>query len=50
MGISLLKRLENDEIRGIPGLVKITEMIRESRLRWYGHVLRMDGEERLRRT
>ncbi|XP_066980998.1 uncharacterized protein [Macrobrachium rosenbergii] len=43
MGISLLERLENDEIRRRAGLVKMT--VRESRLRWYGHVLRMDDEE-----
>ncbi|XP_064102639.1 uncharacterized protein LOC135212798 [Macrobrachium nipponense] len=45
MGISLLERLENDEIRRRAGLVKITVVIRESRLRLFGHVLRMDDEE-----
>ena len=25
-------------------------MIRESRLRWYGHVLRMDGREKVRKA
>ena len=50
MGISLLERLENDEIRRMAGVVKITEMIREARLRWCGHVLRMDGGERVRRA
>ena len=50
MGISLLERLENDDIRRMAGLVKITEVIRESRLRWYGHVLRMDGEERVKKA
>ena len=50
MGISLLERLENDEIRRMAGVVKITEMIREARLRWCGHVLRMDGGEGVRRA
>ncbi|XP_064120190.1 uncharacterized protein LOC135224796 [Macrobrachium nipponense] len=49
MRISLLERLENDEIRRA-GLVKITEMIRKARLRWYGHVLRMDDEEGVKRA
>ncbi|XP_064101858.1 uncharacterized protein LOC135212417 [Macrobrachium nipponense] len=48
MGISLFERLDNDEIRR-DSLVKITEVIRDSRLRWYGHVLRMDDEEGVRR-
>ena len=50
MGLSLLKRLTNDELRQMQGLVKITEVIRESRLRWFGHVIRMDVEERVRRA
>ncbi|XP_064089918.1 uncharacterized protein LOC135203915 [Macrobrachium nipponense] len=41
MGISLLERGENDKIRRAD-LVKIAEVIREARLRWNGHVLRMD--------
>lgn len=49
MGILLLERLEYDEIRRA-GLVKITEVIRESRLRWYGHVLRKDDEEVVKRA
>ncbi|XP_064088417.1 uncharacterized protein LOC135202895 [Macrobrachium nipponense] len=48
MGISLLERLEDDEIRRKASLVKITEVIRESRLSWYGHVLRMDDEEKVK--
>ena len=50
MGISLLERLENDEIRRMAGIVKITEVIREARLRWCGHVLRMTGEEVVKRA
>ncbi|XP_064078467.1 uncharacterized protein LOC135195890 [Macrobrachium nipponense] len=49
MGLSLLERLEKDEIRRV-GLVKITDVIRESQLRWYGHVLRMDDEEGVKKA
>ena len=50
MGVSLLERLENDDIRRMAGIVKITEVIRVGRLRWFGHVLRMDGEEGVRKA
>ena len=50
MGISLRERLENDEIRRRAGVMKITEVIRESRLRWFGHVLRMDDEEGVKKA
>ena len=50
MGISLLERLENDEIRRMAGIVKITEVIREARLRWCGHVLRMDDGEGVKKA
>ena len=49
MGISLLEKLENDEIRRA-SVVKITEVIRETRLRWYGYVLRMDGKKEVKRS
>ena len=50
MGISLIERLENDEIRRRAGIVKIAEVIREACLRWCGHVLRMDDEEDVKRA
>ena len=50
MGISLLERLENDDIRRMAGIVKITEVIRVGRLRWFGHVLRMDDEEGVKKA
>ncbi|XP_064104032.1 uncharacterized protein LOC135213863 [Macrobrachium nipponense] len=50
MGILLFERLENGEIRGRAGLVKITEVLGESQMRWYGHVLRMDDEEKVKRA
>ena len=45
MIISLLQGLENEMVRRRAGIVKITEVIQESRLRWFGHVLRIDAEE-----
>ena len=45
MIISLLQGLENEVVRRRAGIVKITEVIQESRLRWFGHVLRIDAEE-----
>ena len=50
MGILLIERLENDGIRRRAGIVKITEVIREARLRWCGHVLRMGDEEGVKRA
>ena len=50
LGVSLLERLQNDEIRRIAGVAKVTELIRVSRLRWYGHVLRMDDEENVKKA
>ncbi|XP_064107409.1 zinc finger protein 501-like [Macrobrachium nipponense] len=47
--IQLEKRMENDEIRR-SGLVKVSEVIRELRLRWYGRVLRIDDEEGVKRA
>ena len=50
LGISLLERLENEEIRRSVGVRKITDVIGKSRLRWYEHVARMDEEESVRRA
>ena len=50
LGISLLERLENEDIRRGAGVRKITDLIAESRLRWYGHVVRMDEEENVKRA
>ena len=39
--------LWNEDIRR-RGVVDIVEMMREARLRWYGHVIRRDEGERVR--
>jgi len=38
LGITLKDRKRNDDIRHAIGVCCITNKIRESRLRWYGHV------------
>jgi len=38
LGITLKDRKRNDDIRHAIGVFCITDKIRESRLRWYGHV------------
>ena len=44
LGITLKDRKRNDDIRHAVGVCCITDKIRESRLRWYGHVQqREDG-------
>uniref|UniRef100_A0A914XI79 Ataxia telangiectasia mutated family protein n=1 Tax=Plectus sambesii TaxID=2011161 RepID=A0A914XI79_9BILA len=37
-GITRLDHVRNDDIRERYGVVPIAEKLRESRLRWYGHV------------
>jgi hypothetical protein len=38
MGVTRLDQIPNDVIRHQLGIAPITEKLRESRLRWYGHV------------
>ena len=40
--------LWNEEIRRRCVVVDITEKVREARLRWYGHVIRIDEGELVR--
>ena len=40
LGISLRERIMSEDIRKRVGVCKITEKVREARLRWYGHVER----------
>ena len=39
-GISMKDRRTNEELRRIVGVQPITNVIRNGRLRWYGHVMR----------
>ena len=36
--------MSNEKIREMTGVVKLEEFLREKRLRWLGHVERMDEE------
>jgi len=44
LGLSLLDHVENVEIRGRLGVAPITDKIAEARLRWFGHVKRMESD------
>ena len=44
-GISLKDRRTNEELRRLVGVEPITTFIRGGRLRWYGHVMRKDDED-----
>ena len=43
-GVTKLDRIRNERIRGTSKVGEISKKVRESRLKWYGHVLRRDGE------
>ena len=45
-GVTLLDKIPSEELKTRMGLEKdIVEAMRESRLRWYGHVMRKKDEE-----
>ena len=50
LGVSLMERIESEDIRKRVGVCKITDKARESRLRWYGHVARRDEDSLIRRA
>ena len=43
-GKTLKDKINNDKIREMTGVVRLEEFLREKRLRWVGHVERMDEE------
>ena len=43
-GKTLKDKMNNKKIREMTGVVRLEEFLREKRLRWLGHVERMDGE------
>ena len=45
MGVSLRERRRSENIRAETGVVPIVEKAREARLRWYGHVIRMEEDD-----
>ena len=44
-GISLKDRRTNEELRRLVGVGPTTTVIRSDRLRWYGHVMRKNDED-----
>ena len=45
LGVTKFDRMENEYVREALGVNCIEQKMRESRLRWYGHVTRMEAEE-----
>ena len=44
-GVSLKHRLSSQELNRRLGVEAVTEVVRQGRLRWFGHLERMDEEE-----
>ena len=49
-GVRLKERNSNAELRNRLGIEKIGDVVRRSRLRWLGHVLRKDEDDWVRRS
>src|SRR5580692_2934875 len=47
-GVSMKKRLSNEELRGRLGIDCVSEAVRRGRLRWFGHV-EQKGDEWVRK-
>ena len=43
-GVTKLDRIRNERIRGTTEVGEISKKVQESRLKWYGHVLRREEE------
>ncbi len=43
-GVTKLDRIRNERIRGTTKVGEISKKVQESRLKWYGHVLRRKDE------
>ena len=50
MGIKRIERIRNEEIRARAGEANISEKLRETKLRWLGHVERKAEEDVVMRT
>ena len=46
-GVSLKKHMSNEALRGRQGIDCVSDLVRRrpSRLRWFGHVVRNDGNQ-----
>ena len=49
-GISLLERRESEDIRRMCGICNIREKAREARLRYFGHVIRREDDEPVKKA
>ncbi len=49
-GVSLRERKTNDELRKMMGIEPVIDAVKRNRLRWFGHVLRKDESDWLRRV
>ncbi|XP_068250357.1 uncharacterized protein [Palaemon carinicauda] len=43
-GVTRRDKIRNEVIRGTSGVRKLSDKTQESRLRWYGHVMRRDEQ------
>ena len=43
-GVTKLDRIRNERIRGITNVGEMSKKVQESRVKWYGHVLRREDE------
>ena len=49
-GVSLREKKTNAELRESMGIEKISDVMRHSRLRWMGHVLRKEGNDWVKKS
>ena len=49
LGITLKDRKRNDDVRMTLGVACITDKVREARLRWYGHLLRKEDDDKAKK-
>ena len=42
MGVTRMDKIRNEHIRGTAGVEWMSKKLRETRLRWYGHVLKRE--------
>ena len=49
-GVSLREKKTNAELRESMGIEKISDIMRRSRLRWMGHVLRKEGNDWVKKS
>ena len=49
LGVSLRDKKRNEDIRETLGVACITDKVREARMRWYGHVMRKEDDNCIKR-